>query len=434
MLKNPLFKEGVLVFLGQVGAFLGSLFGLKIMTHFLPREVFGQFNLLTVAMVLPGWILFAPFLHAAIRMYAPSRESGETPLLLRTSLVVQLCLTGIVALVGLAVYSSGAFERTWISPLVFGLVLAQFISDIWQAFGIGICGAARLRKRVAVISVFMTWSRPLFAIVFLAIMGTSVAAVLTAYFLASILMLPIAYAPFLTILRDGRGWISKDLLRRMAAYGTPIALWSTFAWGQSYIDRYVLEFNLGASVVGTYAAAYQVAAFPFVFFMGFLNQFISPIVFELVGGSLDSTRLAAGKNFVHWNASLFATLGAVIVLGYALFGSSIMQLLTHTDYMLPNNILAILAGGALVQNLAQVLATSIFAHNRPYLLFWAVVVPGLLSLPLSWSLVHFKGIFGAACANAAASFTFLLMVLWMLYILAHPKRGYFWRNLICAGS
>ncbi len=306
VLKGTLFKEGALVFLGQVGAFLGSLFSLKIMTHFLPREVFGQFNLLTIAMVLPGWILFAPLLHAAIRMYAQSRERMETPLLLRTALVVQLCLSGVVALVGLAVYSSGALDKTWISPPVFGLLLAQFLSDIWQAFGVGICGAARLRKRVAAISIFMTWSRPLFAVAFIAVMGPSVAAVLTADLLASILMLPIAYAPFLTTLRDGGGWIRTDLLRRMIVYGAPIALWSVFAWGQSYVDRYVLQFNLGTSVVGSYAAAYQVATFPFIFCMGFLSQFISPIVFEIVGGGFDSTRLAVSRNFVHWNTSVFA--------------------------------------------------------------------------------------------------------------------------------
>ena len=403
--------EGGWVALGQVGTALGSLAGLKILTRLLPKEIYGQVNLLTVAMVLPSWILFGPFLHAAVRMYAPSREAGELPALLRTSVVIYALGSLLVAIVGLPLASSRVSSLLGVSTVALFLTIAVFLADTWQLLGTGICGAARLRARVASLSTFAAWARPICVGAFVMALGPSVHGTLAGYLAASLLTIPIGLKPMLGMTRAGRGgWLRMDILGRMVMYGGPFAVWSVFSWAQVYLDRYVLQLALGAGAVGRYAAAFQVAGLPFNLGLAFLAQLITPVVFERAGAGVDPTRLASAGALVRRAVWLFAAAGGAAVLLYVLAGPIIMELLTGRDYVVSGGILAILATGALVQNSAQLLAAWLLAHNRPKLLIRAYLIPGSISAPLSWLLVRSNGMLGAALSNAATSLVFLAMV------------------------
>ncbi|MBI4317256.1 MAG: oligosaccharide flippase family protein [Chloroflexi bacterium] len=421
--SSRLVREGGWVALGQVGTILGSLAGLKILTGLLPKEVYGQVNLLTVAMVLPGWVLFGPFLQAAVRMYAASREAGELTALLRTSMVVYVLGSLLVVIVGLPLAATGVVGSVGISPIVLTLAIAVFLADTWQSLGIGICGAARRRARVAGVSTFAAWTRPVCAAAFLMTLGPSVQGTLAGYLVASLLAIPLAVRPMLSMAGEGReSWLRTEILRRMVMYGGPFAVFSVFSWGQNYLDRYVLQLALGAGAVGPYAAAFQVAGLPFNLGLALLSQLITPVVFERAGTGLDPTRLASAGALVRRAVWLFLATGGAAVLVFGFAGPSIMRLFTGSDYIVSGGILAVLAAGALAQNTGQLLAAWLLAHNRSKVLIQVYVVPGSLSAPLSWLLVRLKGSLGAALANAATSLIFLGMICWMLPSLAPGDR------------
>lgn len=409
------FGEARWVLLGQIGTGLGSLVGLKLLTQLLPKEIFGRVNLLEVALVLPGWLFFSPILQSTIRLYAPSREEGKLPFLLRTTVSLYFGVSVLVVAGGLALIASSLLQGTHFSALALILTLAIFVASTWQLLGLGLAGAARLRKRSAGLSVFTTWGRPLGAAAAVVLFGPSLASVLGGYLAASLVTLPLALKPVRVAFHEKDGpWIHPGILNKLLAYGTPYAIWSTFAWGGNYAERYVLQFLLGAAAVGPYAAAAQVAAMPFGFGSAFFLQLATPIVFERAGAGIEPARLSSGRAVVQSSLKFFVVLGLLLILGYALAGGWIMRLLTQADYVVPRGILVILAMGALAQNLAQLLSMSALAHNRTDVLLWAMVIPGTLSIPLSFLLVRQAGMLGAALANAVTSFLFLALVWWTL--------------------
>jgi O-antigen/teichoic acid export membrane protein len=413
------------VVLGQVGTVLGSLVGLKILTQVLPKEIYGQVNLITVAMILPGWLLFAPFLQAAVRMYASSREEGELPSLLRTSLSVYAAVSVLVAVGGTVLVSAGFLVRTGISQTGILIAFLVFLADTWLLLGVGLSGAARLRVRVASLSIMIAWTRPLCAVSFVVAFGPSVVHVMAGYLLAPVLVLPIALRPVLVGIRQQEGkWIQRDILRKMIVYGAPFAIWSTLSWTQNYVDRYMLQMNLGSAVVGPYVVAYQVAGLPFSLGLAFLVQFINPIVFERAGAGTEMARLASAQAIVRSSVRLFCSLGIPVLVIYEAAGVSVITLLTSGEYAVPNGVLTILGAGALAQCAAQILMTSILAHNQPKLLIGAFLIPGILSAPLSWSLVRLGGVWGAAISNAVTSFVFLASVYWIVRALVPRTTGY----------
>lgn len=423
-LDKRVFGEARWVLLGQIGTGLGSLVGLKLLTQLLPKEIFGRVNLLEVALVLPGWLFFSPILQSAIRLYAPSREEGHLRFLLRTTVSLYFGVSVLVVVGGLALITSGLLQGTRFSPLALTLTLAIFVSSTWQLLGLGLAGAARLRKRSAALSVFTTWGRPLGAAAAVILFGPSLAAVLGGYLAASLITLPLALKS-VRVAFDGKAgpWLHPGILNKLLAYGTPYALWSAFAWGENYAERYVLQFLLGAAAVGPYAAAAQVAALPFGFGSAFLLQLATPIVFERAGTGIEPARLASGRSVVQSSFKFFIGLGLLLVLGYALAGGWIMRLLTQVEYLVPRRVLVILAAGAFMQNLAQLLSMSVLAQNRTGALLWSMVIPGTLSIPLSLLWVRQAGMLGAALANAATSFLFLALVWWSLRTLVPKSRS-----------
>ena len=396
---------------------MGSIVGLKLLTQLLPKEIYGRVNLLEVAMVLPGWLFFAPIMQAAIRLYAPSRESKNLGPLFRTILTLYFWVSLLVAAVGLTLIHTGLFKGTNFTPLALTLTLAILLANTWQLLGTGISGAARLRRRAAGLSVFTTWSRPLCAGAFILLFAPSLGAVLTGYLVASLAMLAPSLKPVRIAFHErNTPWVQKEILAKLLAYGAPYAIWSAFAWGENYVDRYILQFLLGAATVGPYVAAFQVASMPFGFGAAFFLQLATPIVFERAGAGTEPMRLASGRAVVQSSVGLFAGLGILMIIGYALGGVWIMRLLTRADYVVSSGILTVLAVSAFAQSLALLLGTSVLAHNRPDVLLWAYLIPGTLSVPLSFLWIRQAGMLGAACANAATSFLFLALVWWILRV------------------
>jgi len=411
-MQPRLIREGGWILLGQVGSVAGNLVALKALTQVLPPNIYGEVNLITVAMILPSWILFAPFAQASIRMYSPSRERGLLPSMLSTCVMAHAVSSVLVSAVATSLILSGPLDFVGLPRLVGGLAVLVFLVEMWQGFGLGIYGAARRRAEVAILTSLAVWLRPFFALVMVWRFGASVPSVLGGYLVGGLLILPLALRSIWRDIRisPGKGF-QAGILKEMIVYGGPFAIWSILAWSHSYVERYILEWIMGGGVVGPYVAAVQVTGLPFLQASGFLAAFIGPIAYERAGAASDTGRLESARTLIHQGLVLFAVAGVLIVSLYWVAGEWLMSILTHSSYVMPAGVLTILAVGGLAWSAAQLLAVQVFAYNRPILLIWAHAVPALLSLPLSWILVLMRGVEGAAIAKAATSLVHLAVLL-----------------------
>ena len=73
--RKKLLKDGIWSSLGKVTTALGTLVGVRLLTEFLPKEVYGKLSLLVGLMVLASNFFTGPLFLAAQRFYSEAAIS-----------------------------------------------------------------------------------------------------------------------------------------------------------------------------------------------------------------------------------------------------------------------------------------------------------------------------------------------------------------------
>jgi len=401
--------EAVWVFVGQCGSLLGSLVALKVLTTVLPRAVYGKLVLLTGAMLLPNWILFAPILHATIRMFGSHKESGGIRTLIGTATAIYSVVSGlcIVAAVVILCLHITAMSLT---PLEIVAALVLLVLESWQLLGLGIAAAARQRTRVALLSSANSLGKPVMAVIMLASLGPSLQATLCAYIVATSTVAVIAMYPYRAMVVECFSALDAETFRSMVRYGGPISATSALAWLQNYSDRYIVALLLGASDVAVYAAGYQICYVPFNTLSSLLTQLFVPIAFERAGDGATSTRVMAAHGTIMRYIGLFAVVSTALVVLIFCFGGRLVTLLTSSRYNVPSRALLFFGAGAVCFNCAQMLLTSLLIENRTAQMFLTYVVPSLAAVPVLIGCTSLYRLEGAAAGNALISAAYVCCV------------------------
>src|SRR5437870_2512662 len=74
--RSRLMAEGAWIAIGQIFAIAGTLFGIRVLTEFLPPHVYGAVTLLLGITALGLGMLFNPVMQAILRFY-PEYSSNE---------------------------------------------------------------------------------------------------------------------------------------------------------------------------------------------------------------------------------------------------------------------------------------------------------------------------------------------------------------------
>ena len=69
MKNKKLIKDGVWVAFGQILSAIGTLVGIRLLTEFVPPDIFGSITLLIATANLALGTLFTPIMQAALKYY-----------------------------------------------------------------------------------------------------------------------------------------------------------------------------------------------------------------------------------------------------------------------------------------------------------------------------------------------------------------------------
>lgn len=415
-LKTAYFREIAWVAAGHAATLLASVVTIKYLTTRLLPASYGELNLILTAIVLPTWLFLAPVSQAALRWYSAEREKGASASLFITTLVAYAA--ACVGCFGVAAfgYFSGLVTRAGVSSIVLSLSILVFLADGWVLLGLTFVSAIRDRARYTILTTTSAWVR--LALIILAgnVGTTSIESVLVAYALASFIVLGPLWRG---LIKDSQytslGRFDVHLLGRMLAYGLPFGIWSCFAWGHQYFDRYAVDIWLGRHSAGTYIAAVQVSALPFAALGAVLSQFLTPVAYEIAGDGNSELGLARVEAFTKGVAKLFVIVSVPLVLVYFLGGNWILSLLTSKAFDTSSTYLGVLALGALATSLAHLLTTQLLVYKRSGLLLWAKICPGLLGVPITWLLIAKYGFTGAAVAYLITGLFFLCLTMYLVH-------------------
>lgn len=392
--------------MGQAAAGIGSLVSVRLLTHFLSPEVFGDVALsLTAVMILQ--YCYAGTSASAMRFFVPAVEKGQFGEYLgaawrmqhrRNLILIPLVIGGLGTLLLIGYVS--------LVPLVLAALAIAVISS-YGIFMDGLQNAARQRAVVALHQGANSWLRMGCAVMLVAFVSNSAAGVLWGFALAAALTMASQYFFYRVIKSKTLGTsnvtplhvITRQWQASMTSYAWPYVIWAVPAWLQFSSDRWALDWFMSSAEVGIYAAVCQLAFLPIYTMTQLITQLAMPILFARAGDLSDPSRVASTRslNSKIVNISLFWTICAVIIvyclqaqIGYFLLDPRYHGALS----LLP---LVVLAAGIFATS--QLVEIKIITANQTAALIRPKIIVAILACAAFFSGAYLGGIAGVVWAS-----------------------------------
>lgn len=298
-------REAMWIALGQVGVAVGALVAVRVLTSRMSASAYGELALGMTAAGLAQQTLLGPLASASLRFFPLAREEGRVRAFLaavgRLATRASVLLAAGAAAV-LAGFLLGGAVR-WL-PLIVVAGLYSVAAGVAGVIDL-IQMAARQRVLVAWHGTIAQWTRVLFAVAAIRLLGPSSVPAMIGYLAATLVVLA-SQAWFLRRLvhalsekdaaddpersRDVERWSNA-----MTAYGWPFATWGVFAWAQQSGDRWALQAFATTRDVGLFAVLYQLGYYPVSMVTTLVSQLTAPILFNRAGDGTDERRMADAR-------------------------------------------------------------------------------------------------------------------------------------------
>ena len=406
-------RECSWVLVGQAGAGLGAIAGVKLLTHAMTPADYGDFSLALTATILVQQCLGGPLGQAAMRFYSASKEGGWTFDYLRG--LNRLMLKGLAMLAAVGLLAAAGCGLTGHSGAAPGVALAILLAAV-TAYNIvcdSIQSGSRNRPVVALHQVAIQWLRPLGALALFALLSASFGSAVFGYVAATMIVLGSQIAFLARQVRAAQSAAPNSIAnaqQKLFDYAWPFASWGLLAWAQLASDRWFLELFRGAPSVAAYTVCYQLGYYPVLLLATAVSNLASPIIFEIAGAGTDRARLDAAwrANRLHVRALVALTLGATGALA-ALHGP-LFRLLTTAAYAPYSRYVPILAASAGVFAVAQAASLVFLITARSSELTATKCVPAAAGLFLNMAGAYWFGVPGAAMATLLFSLIYLAAI------------------------
>jgi O-antigen/teichoic acid export membrane protein len=196
---------------------------------------------------------------------------------------------------------------------------------------------------------------------------------------------------------------SREIFQPALHYGFPLIGFELVSMLLNYVDRYCLQYYLGAADVGLYSAAYNLSDYVKDVVVMPLTSAVTPIYMRIwATKGQDATR-----KFLE-NALRTYTLFAIpLVLGFAADGKTLLHVIASEKFSEGQTIVPWLIAGLMVNGAVPILAASLYIQKRTNLLVAFLGVTTTLNLAGNLVLIPLYGILGAAVAKL---FSYVLLV------------------------
>ena len=392
-----LLRDGAWVALGQVGAALGTLAGIRVLTEYLTVDVFGAVALMLGAAALAVSLSVNPLMQGLLRFHADAIRQGRLDAL---RAAVTPMLANIAASAGVLFVTAGLIQGvTQGTPLWLGLLVAGiFAVDAVRSMEFTFLNAGRRHRPMALWSAGEAWGRLLAAVALVIWWGGTVSSVLLGYLAASSLMLWTWYGSARedTVVpgRHPGVRLTEDFTQSLRTYAWPLVPVAVIAWISSSADRYVIAGLWGLKEAGLYAAAYGLVARPFLMLSSITELVARPIYYSAVA---DEDAARSGHILRIWLVVVTVCGGAGFMMFFLLSDVIAMWLLAE-PYRQGAALLPWIAGGYWLLILSHVFERACYVHRSSYGVLLVYAAGGLAALVILYPAVSRFGMAGAAAA------------------------------------
>jgi O-antigen/teichoic acid export membrane protein len=374
---------------------------LRVLTELAPREVFGEANLVLSALAIGLQLFVSPLTATQLRYHTEADQRGAGDTFTGETLAWALTAAVVLAVVmglGSAVWWIASGDG--LNPLVIALsttwLLATTVRNVFMS---------RLhaeRRQVAYMAMLAAE-----AVFFAALTAAalSIAATTGSYLAGQTL----AVVTLLVLIGLGAPWPTwkiaglpskrSGFLQKALVYGAPLAPVTLLGWLANLADRYVLALLLGAGAVGQYLAPFAIASRGLTLGSSAMADLFRPMLFDAENrGDRDD----AARIFLAWLLANVA-MSVTALLALAILGKPIAYLLLAEDYRTGAVAIMLWIGLAYaIYGATQTLENRLLSLGKSVRLLAPVAIGAVANLVLSFALVKWHGVVGAAQATCAS--------------------------------
>ncbi len=382
--------EGAWVASGQMASALAVLAGTRLLTEYLPAEVYGTISLLLGLASLGTTIACGPFFQTALRFYPEAVKKGQAPYLRKIVNGFLFRAAGVLICVFAVLW---VIFRQRISIVLLILLAGLLIVDVTRTRETNFLNADRRQRPYAAWLALDAWARPLAALVMVFAFGASAGPVMAGYFAGSLVVLLVFYKILdRNNIKDELKPENEPMKAEIFRYALPLIPLAVIGWVNSLSDRYLIGGLAGLGQVGIYAAAYGLVSRPFLMAGGIITQTLRPVYYEAVSSG-DKTR--EKRTFFYF----LAVTVVVCICGVAmvtLLRGAISGLLLAEKYRKGAELMPWIALGYALLAISFVFIEVFYAYKKTKYVLFLQIASAVVCLMVEIPAIYRYGILGAA--------------------------------------
>jgi len=255
------------------------------------------------------------------------------------------------------------------------------------------------------ISIFRSIGRIILTILFLysgyGLLGVVIAAILAE-------VMPFIFGLISIIHQIGFSFPSFAHIREYLRFSIPLTPNGLIYWITDSSDRYLIGYFLGTISVGIYSASYGIGSLVFL-----LVAPLQMILFPELSKLYDLGDLSRVKLYLSYSLKFFLLVALPAVVGLTVLSTSLLLLLTTTEFTSGYLIIPFVALSALFNGVVQILSNIIFIFKETKFTFYITGVSALFNIIINILLIPLIGFIAAAISTL---FSFIIM-----FILCYQK-------------
>ena len=376
--------------LGNILAKALGFLMLPLYTHYLEPRDFGVFEIMDLSISLFGMVLQMGIAPALLRAYAAAPSPAEKNKAVSTVFIF-VGATGLVTfLFGLA-FVRPASTMLFGPAIPSGYLLLSFSSFVLSYVASPFRIYLRAREASARLVMLDTVSTLLIFtlnIFFVAGLKLGLLGILMSPVIVNVVWVAVAGG---SLLRIGLHF-SRNLLRQMVRFGSPLILSNLAAFVLNFADRFFLQHFQSLEVVGLYAVGYK---FGFMINALLVQPFFIMWQSRMYAIYADDHHVSIfGQIFV-----LYSLLLTYAALAMALWSQEIIHIMAGPKFARAGVVIPVISLAYVVCGVGSYLQTGLFLATRTKLIGLISAIAMVISLALYYVLISGYGLLGAAWAT-----------------------------------
>lgn len=404
---KTLVKQSSHYFFGQAAVLTAGFLSFPILTRIFSVSDYGIMSLATTTMFIAVAIVKFGMPNSIVRFYAEYCAAGQQFSFFTTiftAISVFAVTIGFVSISGLHLlaYSFGDKKLVSVLSIVALLIITGSMNDILMSF----LRAEQRTKLFNLIAISRRYLSLALGIAFAMYLAGGVKGFFVGQLVSGACILLVLLFVFKNKFHFKKEKNTKKILKSTLKFGFPL-VWAEFGHLLlNYIDRFIIQFYLGAGALGIYTAGYNLATHITEALVYPINYAITPIYMSI----LVEKGERATKEFFTKIFSYVLMILLPVVFGSIAVGRDMISVLASIKYLESYNILSYVLVGQAIYACTIILNNGLFINKKTHIYNNIMIVTCIINILLNMIMVPAYGIEGAAQATLISYILFAIVV------------------------